>query len=104
MGEDPASPMFRCAVEWYETHQNGDGGWGETCESYEKPELRGQGASTASQTAWAILGMLAAGEVKNPAMQKGVDYLLNQQNEKGSWWEDEFTGTGFPVHFFIKYR
>jgi squalene-hopene/tetraprenyl-beta-curcumene cyclase len=104
MGENPDSPMFRRPVEWYDKHQNEDGGWGETCESYDKPELRGQGASTASQTAWAILGLLAAGEVKNPAVQKGVDYLLSQQNEEGSWWEDEFTGTGFPVHFFIKYH
>jgi squalene-hopene/tetraprenyl-beta-curcumene cyclase len=104
MGENPDSPMFRRAVAWVEKHQNEDGGWGETCDSYAKPELRGQGASTASQTAWAILGMLAAGEVNNPVVQKGVDYLLRQQNKEGSWWEDEFTGTGFPEHFFIKYH
>jgi squalene-hopene/tetraprenyl-beta-curcumene cyclase len=89
-------------------HQNEDGGWGETCQSYAEPSLRGRGKSTASQSAWALLGLIAAGVVENPAVERGVRYLIATQNESGkfsgSWWEDEFTGTGFPVHFFIKYH
>ncbi len=104
MGEDMGLPAMQKAVTWLGEHQNPDGGWGETCESYAKPELRGQGTSTASQTAWALLGLLAAGAASHPAAKKGVEFLLQRQNEKGTWWEDEFTGTGFPQHFFIKYH
>ena len=104
MGEDMNRPSIRKAVGWLENCQNEDGGWGETCESYAKPELRGQGVSTASQTAWAILGLVAGGEARNPVAKKGVEFLLQRQNEEGTWWEDEFTGTGFPAHFFIKYH
>ncbi len=104
MGENMRQPFIRKAVGWLTEHQNEDGGWGETCESYAKPELRGQGVSTASQTAWAILGLVAAGEACNPVVKKGVDFLLKSQNAEGTWWEDEFTGTGFPIHFFIKYH
>jgi squalene-hopene/tetraprenyl-beta-curcumene cyclase len=98
----------RKAVTWLVDHQNEDGGWGETCQSYAEPSLRGRGKSTASQSAWALLGLIAAGVVENPAVERGVRYLITTQNESGkfsgSWWEDEFTGTGFPVHFFIKYH
>lgn len=104
IGEDMKQPFIRKAARWLEERQNEDGGWGETCESYVKPELRGQGTSTASQTAWGILGLVAAGEAGRPATKKGVEFLLRRQNKEGSWWEDEFTGTGFPVHFFIKYH
>jgi len=104
MGEDMNRPGIRKAVGWLENCQNADGGWGETCESYAKPELRGQGVSTASQTAWAILGLVAGGEASGPVAKKGVEFLLQRQNEEGTWWEDEFTGTGFPAHFFIKYH
>ena len=75
---------------------------GETCQSYEEPSLRGRGNSTASQTAWALLGLIASGEAKGDAAKRGVEFLLRNQNELGTWWEDEFTGTGFPAHFFIK--
>jgi squalene-hopene/tetraprenyl-beta-curcumene cyclase len=96
------------AVTWLVDHQNEDGGWGETCQSYAEPSLRGWGKSTASQSAWALLGLIAAGAAENPAVERGVRYLIATQNESGkfsgSWWEDEFTGTGFPVHFFIKYH
>jgi len=108
IGEDMNAPFSRKAVRWLESHQNEDGGWGETCQSYQEPSLRGRGKSTASQTAWALLGLIAAGEAKNPAVERGVRYLIETQNDSGdfsgSWWEDEFTGTGFPIHFFIKYH
>ena len=108
IGEDMKAPFSRKAVGWLENHQNEDGGWGETCQSYAEPSLRGRGKSTASQTAWALMGLIAADEAKNPAVLRGVKYLMATQNDSGefsgSWWEDEFTGTGFPVHFFIKYH
>ena len=104
MGEDRNQPFNRKAIQWLEVHQNEDGGWGETCQSYEEPSLRGRGNSTASQTAWALLGLIAGGEAKGDAAKRGVEFLLRNQNELGTWWEDEFTGTGFPIHFFIKYH
>jgi squalene-hopene/tetraprenyl-beta-curcumene cyclase len=104
MGEDMSRPFVLKAVSWLKDCQNEDGGWGETCESYQKPQLRGQGVSTASQTAWAILGLVAGGESDDPATKKGVEFLLKRQNEEGTWFEEEFTGTGFPEHFFIKYH
>lgn len=108
IGEDMKAPFSRKAVRWLEGHQNEDGGWGETCQSYQEPSLRGRGKSTASQTAWALLGLIAADEAENPAVERGVRYLIKTQKDSGdfsgSWWEDEFTGTGFPIHFFIKYH
>lgn len=93
---------------WLVSCQNPDGGWGETCRSYDDPTLKGQGTSTASQTAWALIGLIAAAEVTNQiartAIQRGIDYLLNTQNPDGSWNELEFTGTGFPGHFYLNYN
>ena len=96
IGENMAQPYVRKAVEWLVAHQNADGGWGETCASYVEPSLQGKGPSTASQTAWAIVGLLAAGVVDHPATRSGVAYLLSTQQENGSWDEPYFTGTGFP--------
>ena len=108
IGEDMKAPFSRKAVRWLEGHQNEDGGWGETCQSYQEPSLRGRGKSTASQTAWALLGLIAADEAENTAVERGVRYLIETQKDSGdvsgSWWEDEFTATGFPIHFFIKYH
>ena len=104
IGENMNQPLVRKAVRWLASHQNEDGGWGETCQSYAEPSLRGRGTSTASQTAWAVLGLLAANEEKSPEMEKGIHFLLKIQNRDGSWWEEEFTGTGFPQHFYIKYH
>ena len=80
------------------------GAGGRLCASYKWPELRGQGPSTASQTAWAIMGLLAGDEEKSPEVSKGIQYLLRNQTPDGSWDEIEFTGTGFPKHFYIRYH
>ncbi|MGQ9872559.1 squalene--hopene cyclase [Leptodesmis sp.] len=93
---------------WLMTVQNRDGGWGETCFSYNDRSLMGQGDSTASQTAWALIGLLAAGEAtgkyETNAIERGVQYLLATQRSDGTWDEDYFTGTGFPCHFYLKYH
>lgn len=103
-GEDMAQAHIRKAVRWLETHQNPDGGWGEDCESYLNPSRRGQGPSTASQTAWALLALIAAGEARSDTVRKGVEYLLESQKPGGSWDEPYFTGTGFPADFMINYH
>ncbi|NMG10326.1 squalene--hopene cyclase [Brasilonema sp. UFV-L1] len=93
---------------WLVGCQNSDGGWGETCRSYNNPALKGQGVSTASQTAWAILGLIAAGQATSTfaklAINKGINYLLETQQSDGTWYEADFTGTGFPCHFYLKYH
>lgn len=93
---------------WLISCQNADGGWGETCFSYNDPSLKGKGDSTASQTAWALIGLIAAGEATGnfakEAIDRGVNYLLATQKSDGTWDEDYFTGTGFPCHFYIKYH
>ncbi|MDE5104618.1 MAG: squalene--hopene cyclase, partial [Trichodesmium sp. St19_bin2] len=95
-------------ASWLVGCQNSDGGWGESCWSYNDPSLKGKGKSTASQTAWALIGLLAAGEgtgnFARDAIDGGVGFLVSTQNDDGSWLEDEFTGTGFPGHFYIKYH
>jgi squalene-hopene/tetraprenyl-beta-curcumene cyclase len=97
-------PTIRRAVRWLENHQNDDGGWGEDLRSYDDPSLAGQGTSTASQTAWALLAMLAAGERDNPATRRGVEWLARTQLPDGSWDEPQFTGTGFPGDFYLNYH
>ena len=108
-GEDMAQPYIQRAVRWLLARQNDDGGWGESCASYDDPSAAGRGRSTASQTAWALLGLLAAfgnppdGNVAE-AVHRGAAYLVETQEEDGQWLEDEFTGTGFPGDFYIKYH
>jgi squalene-hopene/tetraprenyl-beta-curcumene cyclase len=97
-----AAPVRR-AVDWLERHQNPDGGWGEDLRSYVDPEWIGRGTSTASQTAWALLALLAAGE-RTPAVERGVRFLVDTQLPDGSWDEPLFTGTGFPGDFYINYH
>jgi squalene-hopene/tetraprenyl-beta-curcumene cyclase len=104
VGEDMGQDYVRKGVRWLIGHQNEDGGWGETCASYADPGLHGQGASTASQTAWALLGLLAGGQGASEATLRGVGYLMDTQAEDGSWEEPHFTGTGFPRDFFINYH
>jgi len=81
-----------------------NGGWGECCESYPNGEMMGQGVCGASQTAWALLGLMAAGEVLAPEVKNGIEFLLNTQGKDGRWEEEHFTGTGFPGHFMIRYH
>jgi squalene-hopene/tetraprenyl-beta-curcumene cyclase len=93
---------------WLVGCQNSDGGWGETCRSYNDPSLKGQGDSTASQTAWALIGLIAAGEATSKlaldTIERGINYLLATQQPDGTWYEANFTGTGFPGHFYLKYH
>ncbi|GAA1728971.1 squalene--hopene cyclase [Nonomuraea sp. AD125B] len=102
-GVDPGHSSVRNAVAWLERHQNDDGGWGEDLRSYRDPAWIGRGASTASQTAWALLALLAAGE-RSPAVENGVRWLVEHQRPDGTWDEPYFTGTGFPGDFYINYH
>jgi squalene-hopene/tetraprenyl-beta-curcumene cyclase len=102
--------VVRGAV-WLKSVQNADGGWGETTASYADPALRGVGPSTASQTAWALIGLLACAQrhapiadAFAPAIERGVAYLLATQTASGTWDEPQFTGTGFPGHFYLNYH
>lgn len=106
IGEKMDRPWVRRAALWFKERQNSDGGWGETPRSYEAgaPEFRGRGPSMPSQTAWALLGLLAAGEAMDPAVERGIHYLMERQGADGGWDEEAFTGTGFPGHFYIRYH
>lgn len=104
IGENPEEPYIRAALDWLKAHQNRDGGWGETCETYRRAELRGRGPSTASQTAWALMGLIVCGEEHCSEVSKGIEYLLQTQRFDGTWEESYFTGTGFPKHFYIRYQ
>ena len=97
-------PRIRAAVRWLETHQRADGGWGEDLRSYRNPRWIGRGESTASQTAWALLALLAAGEEDADAAARGAAYLVETQRPDGTWDEPWFTGTGFPWDFSINYH
>jgi squalene-hopene/tetraprenyl-beta-curcumene cyclase len=96
-------PWLLRARAWLESVQHEDGGWGERCNTYDDPVFKGQGPSTASQTAWAVMGLLAFGDPERPSVQRGIEYLVRHQNEDGSWTEHETTGTGFPSVFYLKY-
>jgi len=104
IGEDPSEPYIRKAVNWLKSKQNIDGGWGESCESYNDPSQAGIGESTPSQTAWALLALMAAGEVRTSSVSRGIEYLIRNQKSDGTWDEEQFTGTGFPKYFMIKYH
>jgi squalene-hopene/tetraprenyl-beta-curcumene cyclase len=93
----------RRAAAWLTSHQNADGSWGETCQTYDDPACRGIGPGTASQTAWALLGLIAAGEAGSAAVRRGIRYLVQTQNADGTWTEAACTGTGFPRTFYLRY-
>jgi squalene-hopene/tetraprenyl-beta-curcumene cyclase len=105
-------PAVQQAAEWIRMVQNADGGWGETCGTYDDPNQRGIGPSTPSQTAWALLGLLAAGDTRSDSVAKGVRWLIERQHNDGSWdelvpgrnGESYYTGTGFPRVFYLGYH
>jgi squalene-hopene/tetraprenyl-beta-curcumene cyclase len=101
-------PAFRRAVAWLEAHQREDGGFGEDCRSYDVDEAglswRGRGEATPSQTAWALLGLVAAGESRSECARRAVAWLCERQRADGGWDEEHFTGTGFPRDFLINYH
>ena len=103
IGEDMCQDWILRGLNWLESCQNADGGWGETPATYDNPKLKGQGESTPSQTAWALMGILAGSDHLRPSIQRGVEYLTRTQNPDGSWTEDHITGTGFPKVFYLKY-
>jgi squalene-hopene/tetraprenyl-beta-curcumene cyclase len=113
IGVDPNDPRLQRAAGWIRRVQNPDGGWGETCGTYDDPGTRGQGPSTPSQTAWAVLGLLAAGDRRSDAIARGVRWMLDRQRPDGSWDESHGTGparqahytaTGFPRVFYLAYH
>lgn len=105
-GVDMREPWVKRAAAWLKTQQRKDGGWGEGLESYEEPGRGDAVTSTASQTAWALMGLMAAGEVKSAEVERGVRFLENAPREEESprWQEDLYTGTGFPKVFYLKYH
>lgn len=97
LGVPAEDPRLQKGADWLEACQQSDGGWGETPRTYDEPELRGQGPTTASQTAWALMGLMAAGRVDSDAVKRGIQYLLDTQKEDGTWDEPWFTGTRLPA-------
>jgi squalene-hopene/tetraprenyl-beta-curcumene cyclase len=98
-----SEPWLLKARDWLESVQHEDGGWGERCNTYDDPVFKGQGPSTASQTAWAVMGVCAFDDPDRPGLKRGIEYLIRTQNKDGSWTEHETTGTGFPKVFYLKY-
>jgi squalene-hopene/tetraprenyl-beta-curcumene cyclase len=104
MGVDHHEPYVQQGAEWLRMVQNSDGGWGESCGSYDDATTRGIGPSAPSQTAWAVMGLLAAGDTRSDSVQRGILYLLETQRLDGHWDEDQYTGTGFPRVFYLAYH
>jgi squalene-hopene/tetraprenyl-beta-curcumene cyclase len=104
LGLGAEHPMVRRAADWLERRQNADGGWGETCDAYADGRLAGAGPSTPSQTAWALLGLLAAGRDTGQAVERGLRHLVETQKADGGWDDAYWNGTGFPRVFYLKYH
>jgi squalene-hopene/tetraprenyl-beta-curcumene cyclase len=104
IGVDLNEPWLRRAAAWLKSVQNADGGWGESCLADSDATLKGRGNPTPSQTAWGLIGLLAAEDELSDAVMRGVAWLLERQNEAGRWEDLEFTGTGFPKHFYLRYH
>jgi squalene-hopene/tetraprenyl-beta-curcumene cyclase len=104
IGEDLNQAYVQRSVRWLKSVQNEDGGWGESLGSYSDESLKGHGPSTASQTAWGILGLIASGESRSRAVRRGIEWLIAQQQTDGSYVEEKWTGTGFPKVFYLRYH
>ena len=104
IGEDMSAPWIQRAVAWVESKQNVDGGWGESCLSYADPAWAGKGDSVSSQTAWALMTLLAAGQSESLSVARGINFLLRHQLDNGTWFEPLHTGTGFPRVFYLRYH
>lgn len=104
LGQDRNEPYIARSINWLFSIQNQDGGWGEHCHSYKSDEYRGRGTSTPSQTSWALLSLIAFGYANDQRVQRGVEFLISRQLTDGTWEEKEFTGTGFPNAFYIRYH
>ncbi|MFA5140304.1 MAG: squalene--hopene cyclase [Elusimicrobiota bacterium] len=102
VGVDMSEPWVQKAADWLSAAELPDGGWGETCATYHDPALKGKGPATPSQTAWAIMGLMAADRFDD-SVERGIEHLLSTQREDGTWDEAEFTGTGFPKVFYLEY-
>jgi squalene-hopene/tetraprenyl-beta-curcumene cyclase len=103
IGQNMTQDWILRGRDWLESCQNDDGGWGETCATYEHPAMKGIGESTPSQTSWAVMGICACGDLARPSIQRGLRFLLSSQKSDGSWDEPQITGTGFPRVFYLKY-
>jgi squalene-hopene/tetraprenyl-beta-curcumene cyclase len=103
MGEDDHEPHIQRANEWLRSIQNPDGGWGESCASYDN-DVFTAATSTPSQTAWALMGLMAGGDTYSSSVRHGIEYLIGTQQEDGAWLEALATGTGFPKVFYLNYH
>jgi squalene-hopene/tetraprenyl-beta-curcumene cyclase len=104
IGVDHHEPYVQSGAEWLRMMQNPDGGWGESCASYDDATVKGVGPSTPSQTAWAVMGLMAANDTRSDCVARGIAYLLRTQKKDGSWDEPYYTGTGFPRVFYLMYH
>lgn len=104
IGIPATDPRLQAGARWLIEKQQANGGWGETPRSYDEPQLRGTGPVTASQTAWAVMGLIAAGLAESEAVRRGIEFLCRSQTEEGTWNEPWFTGTGFPRVFYLRYH
>jgi squalene-hopene/tetraprenyl-beta-curcumene cyclase len=104
VGVDLSKDRFLAGARWLQAIQNSDGGWGELPRSYEDPAFKGRGPSTPSQTAWALMALMAIGDYESPSVLRGIEYLLEMQRDEGSWKDEYWTGTGFPGVFYLRYH
>ena len=104
VGVDLAEGRFQAGAQWLRAVQNADGGWGELPRSYEDPAFKGRGPSTPSQTAWALMALMATGDYESPSVLRGIQHLIDTQGDEGSWRDEYWTGTGFPRVFYLRYH